>query len=65
METLLLLMILETGEVTTAVTYPSYEACTKRMHEVVAEVGTPMLYWTQYDAYTDEAQTYVLLCEEK
>lgn len=63
MSAVLLLMILETGEVQTAVNYPTYEACTERMHEVVDRVGIPLIYWDTLEAYTDEAQTYILFCE--
>ena len=63
MSATLLLMILETGEVHTAVHYPSYTACVEAMHEAVDRVGIPLLYWDHLEAYTDEANTYVLYCE--
>lgn len=63
MSAVLLLMILETGEVQTAVNYPSYTACVEEMHIAVDRVGIPLIYWDKLEAYTDEAQTYILFCE--
>lgn len=64
MSATLLLMILETGEVHTAVHYPSYTACVEAMHEAVERhVGIPLIYLDAHEAYTDEAGTYILFCE--
>lgn len=65
MDAVLLLMILETGEVHTAVNYPSYEVCVEEMHEAVDRyVGIPLIYHERYEAYTDEAGNFILFCEE-
>ena len=64
MSATLLLIILETREVHTAVHYPSYSACVESMHEAVDRyVGTPLMYLRENEAYTDEAGTFILYCE--
>lgn len=65
MGTYLLLVLLETRTVHTAIQFPTYTACVEHMHESVDRVGTPLIYLPNLETYTDEAGTYVLYCEKE
>lgn len=59
----LLLVVLETGRVHTAVHYPDQETCVTAMHEAVDRYGGDAVYSPDKNAYTDSKGRYILYCE--
>jgi len=61
MSATLLLVLLETGGVHTAVHFPSYTECVEYMHDAVDRSGVDALYFETKEAY--RIGKYVLYCE--